>query len=336
MPTTLIGCSAPIGIGNMALELSKNLDEIDEVILIDYEWYDQNKYLEFPSRKVINRSNYKRSGKNLGNFLKLKSAEVERKFLFIETTWGLAKYLNPKSCYLIPMWEQDSITAESKLCDNIISITKYGLKLMSSLNLQPRYIPFPIEMQKQRPRKEIKTILHNAGSFGGDFRKGTPEAIEIFQKSGLSENGVSLIVTSLLDPDSSLIDIYSKDPRNITFSVGVRNSWKDIYGGADLLLYPSRIEGHALPVLEAHSFGIPALCTNVAPINEYESDSNYLLDSKPSGLGKRVTVNIDEAAKKLANLITSDFEKKSHEVFESSKLIYSWDALKPFWSAILK
>jgi glycosyltransferase involved in cell wall biosynthesis len=102
-----------------------------------------------------------------------------------------------------------------------------------------------------------------------------------------------------------------------------------------LLLFPSRIEGHALAILEAASFGIPALCTNVAPINEYESDPRFLISTFSASMG-RVTADVKDGAEKLRTLMDLNWEKKSKSVRKALQDSYSWAALGKIYDEVLK
>ena len=333
MPTTLICTSAPIGLGNMGISLAWNLDSIDQVVLIDYPEYNLESNLIFPKSKISLRSGLQ----NLNPvrvFLENQIAESKRKFLFLETSWGLSALLPKDRTYIFPMWEQPSAILESKSCSNIISTTNHGHRFLSSLNIFSRKVDFPINLpHKFQPVDRVQNILHNAGSFGGNFRKGTPEAIEIFQHSELHSSGVNLVVSALRPPDDELLRLVDKAPQGIEFRVGVKSTWAELYKGIDLLLYPSRLEGHALPVLEAHSFGIPALCTDVPPINEYESDAHYLLPiSKRTG--NFVKVDVPASVSILQKVCSESQTQKSLNVRKIVEKNYSWLVMKEIYESL--
>jgi glycosyltransferase involved in cell wall biosynthesis len=333
MPTTLICTSAPIGLGNMGISLASNVDSIDQIVLIDYPEYTPETCLSFPKSKVRLRSGLQ----NLNMvrvFLENEISDSKRKFLFLETSWGLSALLPKERTYIFPMWEQPSAMLESKFCSNIISTTNHGHRLLSSLNIFSRKVDFPVNIsQKFQPVDRVQNILHNAGSFGGNFRKGTPEAIEIFQNSELHSSGVNLIISALRPPDDELLRLVEKAPQGIEFRVGVKETWAELYENIDLLLYPSRLEGHALPVLEAHSFGIPALCTNVSPINEYESDADYLLPIIER-TGNSVKVNVTASVDVLQKVCSESQIQKSLMLRKSVEHNYSWLVMKEVYESL--
>lgn len=56
-----------------------------------------------------------------------------------------------------------------------------------------------------------------------------------------------------------------------------------IYGGADLLVMPSTIEGFGLPVLEAMACGTPVICSRAASLPEVGGDAVVYFDPLSSG-----------------------------------------------------
>ena len=333
MPTTLICTSAPTGLGNMGLSLALNINGIDKVILIDYSEYKFHETLAFPNSKVIFRTDLPHI-MDVQSILENQVKDPARKFLFLETSWGLSEFLPKNRNYIFPMWEQPSAKLEASYCSNILSVTNHGHRFLSSLGIYNRKIEFPVNIsQTFRKVTKVKNILHNAGSYGGNFRKGTPEAIEIYQKSGVESLGINLTISALKPPTDELISLVGKAPRGIDFKIGVKETWTELYEDIDLLLYPSRLEGHALPVLEAHSLGIPALCTNFSPINEYESESKYLL---PIAERKEFSVMVDTSlsAKILLNLCTEPQSQKSISLRQNVEKYYSWRAMRETYECL--
>lgn len=317
----------------MASELCSHVQNIDSVIFITYPEYPTK--LHFNDEKVIGQAELS-SRQTLIPILKKLSKEKDRKFLFIETSWGLSRFTPSQNNYLIPMWEQENWKVEMNYCDNFISVTKFGLSVFRSAQVASRFLPFPIqENSSRRTRTGIKNILHNAGSFGGDFRKGTPEAVRIFQKSGLGHQGVQLTISSIRPPDIELIEIVNENSEGIVFDSKLKDSWMENYQNMDLLLFPSRVEGHALAVLEAHSFGIPALVTDCAPINEYELDPRFHI-RVAQRKGLRSFVDLDDGAHKLRSLMDIDYSAKSLEVLNIFNSNYSWKSTLKFYEAVFK
>jgi len=333
LPTTLICTGSPIGLGIMAAEISKIVNSVDSVIFIDYPQYKD--HLEFENISVITRSALGRQSE-LKPVMEILTREPDRKFLYLETSWGLSKFTPYSRNYYLPMWEQESWKEEARNCGNFISITKHGLKIFRSQGISARYLPFPVAGNlKIEPRKHLRRILHNGGSFGGNFRKGTLEAIRIFQDSNIVEFGVELVITSLAYPPQEVINTINLNPVGITIDPTQKISWRENYKEIDLLLFPSRVEGHALAVIEAASLGIPALVTDTPPINEYDEDERFKIPIKGFH-SSRADIDIAGGARKLLSLLQVDWEDKSSEVFFKYKNNQSWQVLSNYYETLLK
>ena len=321
MPVTLVSHSAAIGLGVMTEQLMKNIKEIDSLILIDFN--DDVQKINFSAFNVLERHHVD----NLApakKSLKLLAKDKARKFLFIERSRGLAKYSPKESNFLIPMWEQEPLRKELKFHNNLISITRFTSEYLSRLGRQSHYIPWGVEASCFKPVTGYpRKILHNAGGYGGDFRKGTPEAIQIFQRSNIAELGITLTISTFKEPPKELCKLVNSNPNGIIWDYSYKNTIDDIYRGFDLLLYPSRVEGHALPALEAHVRGIPVLCSDQPPINEYQNDIRFRLPIK-SRKGKRVYTDIEKGSEVLKSLINIDFTSVSSTFQTEAIEMYNW------------
>ncbi len=70
-----------------------------------------------------------------------------------------------------------------------------------------------------------------------------------------------------------------------------------LYGGARLLVYPSRYEGFGLPVLEAMACGVPVVTTNVSSMPEVAGDAALLVDPDDvAGLAAAIVRLVDDPA----------------------------------------
>lgn len=69
-----------------------------------------------------------------------------------------------------------------------------------------------------------------------------------------------------------------------------------LYQHSELFVYPSKYEGFGLVVLEAMSFGLPVITTNISSLPEAVGDAGILVD----------VVNANELAEKMFELINSD------------------------------
>ncbi|MES2179813.1 MAG: glycosyltransferase [Gemmatimonadota bacterium] len=302
--------------------------------------------LKFPSRCRLDvfDDEIPRSALNL-------SQGLEKKFVYIESSYGLARHtrvVESVETIYVPMWEQGSVPLEAQFADSIVCVTKHTYQTMSPKENQfqtLQYLPWPVETNGSTKRvvTSVKTILHNAGSLGGNLRKGTYQAIEMFQKSGLGKKGVTLIIHAWKPPTPELAALLMKSPDGIIWSNQFLERADDIYATyePDLLLCPSKIEGHALVVLEAMARGIPALVTDSPPINEYEHQMNgdFMLLKvaryEPSPLAAPYAiVDTDWGAEKLSFVCGWNMERKSRQVADLVEREYSWNALGEKWRAL--
>jgi glycosyltransferase involved in cell wall biosynthesis len=326
MPTTLIATSAGIGIGIMAQTMERNIDAIDSVVICDYPESICKTKLHF--MKCISRFDLGNE-KSIFPLLVNLQKDKNRKFLTIETSWNLSKFIDPDKNFYIPMWEQDSARLECQNSKNIISITKKTKNVVNSMGFNSAFLPYPIETMNMefKQRKKVKKILHNAGSLGGNLRKGTPEAISMFQKSGLANNDIELHIHSWKEPPEEIQRMLSKDSMGIFWNNNFHDDYMKIYEDMDLLLFPSRLEGHAMVVLEAMAHGLPAIVSNVSPIDEYENDLDYKVPIA-SKCGNYSFVDCEAGASILQKICMSDISFKSIESHLFVKNNMSWDVFK--------
>lgn len=65
----------------------------------------------------------------------------------------------------------------------------------------------------------------------------------------------------------------------VEFTPGVSDDeLREIYSRAEILLFPSLIEGYGWPIVEAQACGCPVACLNLSPMNELNALPDLLLD----------------------------------------------------------
>lgn len=89
---------------------------------------------------------------------------------------------------------------------------------------------------------------------------------------------------------------------------------KKIYANAALFIFPSKYEGFGLPVLEAMTFNIPVLCSNIPVLKELFGDSVKYFDP----------YDVDSLSSAIMNVINSDDGCCESDYSEIIKM-YSWD-----------
>jgi glycosyltransferase involved in cell wall biosynthesis len=132
------------------------------------------------------------------------------------------------------------------------------------------YFPWGTNIDLFTPylRKTNKNVIffHSAGVGGINFRKGTDLLIKAFQDV---QGPVKLIIHAQVELGhfgSEIANIVANDKR-ITF-INETVSAPGLYHLGDVYVYPNRLDGLGLSVIEALSCGLPVICTDSAPCNE--------------------------------------------------------------------
>ncbi len=89
----------------------------------------------------------------------------------------------------------------------------------------------------------------------------------------------------------------------------------DIYAQADFMILLSEYEGFGLPVLEAQSFNVPVICSDITVFREIAEDSATFVNYN----------NLDESARRITRLVQSTSEQEGMiEKGRLNTLNFSW------------
>ena len=91
-----------------------------------------------------------------------------------------------------------------------------------------------------------------------------------------------------------------------------------LYGGAELLVYPSFYEGFGLPPLESMACGTPVIASNVTSIPEILGDSAILCSPQDIDILSESILSVIFDEKQKANLIKKGFIKANSLTWEST------------------
>lgn len=329
MSTTLITNIEPNGVGVMSRELARHVPEITKVIAVRCDT-NVNNDLVFPCETHVPYKTVRTED--------LRRADND-KFLYVESACGAD--LGDRESIFIPMWEQGATAIEAQRSHSkIIAITKHTKAFLKErFGLESILLPWPVDVPKSfRLISSVRTILHNAGGLGANFRKGTPQAIRIFQKSGVAKDGVKLVIRAHSAPPIEIVDTISAAPDGIKWVSGFSESLDELYENVDLLLHPSKLDGSPLIPYEAMARGIPALVTDIPPLNECEND--FLISIaryEPSPLlAPYVIVDVDAGAEKLRTICSMDLSLKSGQVRETVIRERSRETVGSIWRELCK
>ena len=174
----------------------------------------------------------------------------------------LNKWLNKKVSKVIVISEalkQFSIEVE-KINLNKIIVIRYGLD------------NFELKVKNKNLRKQL-------GYTDKDFvfgiiarlteQKGHIYLLEAFKKISTKHKEVKLLIVGDGHLKNHLKDIVEKiNLKNSVHFLGIREDTPDIYNAIDAFIHPSLWEGFGLVFLEAMSFSLPIIATNVSAIPE--------------------------------------------------------------------
>lgn len=152
------------------------------------------------------------------------------------------------------------------------------------------YIPWGTDIDLFSPRDCSRhcdselVFFHSAGMGGIGLRKGTDLLVRAFDRL---IGDARLIIHSQVPVEtySAVVDIIKNNNR-IDFIYKTVPA-PGLYHLGDVYVYPSRLEGLGLTLMEALASGLPVITTNCAPMNEFVEDGfNGLLVDVEAYLGR--------------------------------------------------
>lgn len=144
---------------------------------------------------------------------------------------------------------------------------------------------------------------------GGSWYKNRPGVIELFGAIGRGSTDLRLVMVGP-EPDPELTRRITEEKLEgrVHFLQGVANeNLRALYAGAELLLFPSLMEGFGWPIVEAQACGTTVVTTNIAPMTEVGGDAAVYLPKAPMDPAGR-TRWVQEARPLLAGLLAESPE----------------------------
>ncbi|MBI5307231.1 MAG: glycosyltransferase, partial [Planctomycetes bacterium] len=191
--------------------------------------------------------------------------------------------------------------------DAVLCSTKRTFHLVKDV-CNAHYIGWGVDTGLFRPgESEDKkyTFFHNAGWLGINYRKMTPSVITAFDIISRALPDVTLFIHAQAGLEmlpAGVADIVRNNPR-ITYHVETVPA-PGLYHKGRILLFPSKLEGLGLPLLEGLACGLPAIATDAPPMNEFVRDGyNGLLVKVATRLTRQDNIAFPEEIVDMADLI---------------------------------
>ncbi|MEK7698934.1 MAG: glycosyltransferase, partial [Planctomycetota bacterium] len=194
-----------------------------------------------------------------------------------------------------------------RLYDAVLCSTKRTFHLVKDI-CNAHYIGWGVDTDLFRPgESEDKkyTFFHNAGWLGINFRKMTPSVIIAFDAVSSLLPDATLFIHAQVELERlpvEVVTIVRNNPR-ITYHVETVPA-PGLYYKGRILLFPSKLEGLGLPLLEGLACGLPAIATDAPPMNEFVRDGyNGLLVKVATRLTRQDNIAFPEEIIDMADLI---------------------------------
>lgn len=205
----------------------------------------------------------------------LEENEIEIVFFNEEYDWDLVRFCKSLGRKVVTYLDYYKDDWKNDLCiyDAIFCSTKRTFNLIKNM-ANAYYVGWGIDTDLFKPMEvETKyTFFHNAGWFGINFRKMTPAVIYAFNEISKDNDYTLLIHAQLgaefLPPEIASIILNNK---RITFHVETIPA-PGLYHKGNIYVYPSKLDGLGLTLIEALSCGLPAITTDEPPMNEFVKD----------------------------------------------------------------
>lgn len=200
-----------------------------------------------------------------------------------EYDWSLVKYVKEKSIKVVTYLDyyKDDWKPYMYLYDAVLCSTKRTYNLVKNF-CNAYYVGWGIDTELFKPTNnstEKYTFFHNAGWLGINYRKMTPAVILAFEAVSRYLPDATLFIhaqTALEKLPPEVLNIVNNTPR-ITYHVATVPA-PGLYHKGHILVFPSKLEGLGLPLLEGMACGLPAVATDAPPMNEFvQNNYNGLL-----------------------------------------------------------
>lgn len=194
-----------------------------------------------------------------------------------EYDWGLVDFCKRKGLKVITYLDyyKDDWKSSMYLYDAVLCSTKRTFNLVKDF-CNAYYIGWGIDTDLFKPSTcdgKKYTFFHNAGWLGINYRKMTPAVILAFDTISRYNPDATLFVHTQVELEKLPPQIVQMVRNNsqITYHVETLPA-PGLYHKGSILVFPSKLEGLGLPLLEGMACGLPAIATDAPPMNDFVQD----------------------------------------------------------------
>jgi len=218
-----------------------------------------------------------------GEFKKWIKSNQIKIVLFNEQRWYIpllwCKQLNIKTICYVDYYKENELELFNAY-DGLICNTKRHYSVFKS-HKNSIYLPWGTDLRvfnkNHSSTKDELTFFHSCGM--APYRKGTDLIIEAF-------SSIDLPFKLIIHTQKTLSEVYpnlNKKIQNLKSSgkleiISKTVKWPGLYHLGDVYLYPSRLDGIGLSLIEAIASGLAIITTNNAPMSDFVSNNGELVD----------------------------------------------------------
>lgn len=344
MTTGIIGYLTARGLGTMTHDLRVQLGIQHQLVPVDHGWGYVPEWAT-GNEIYLDQLNVQREDLEIWKEVFGIDTVVSIETSYGDNTFKWAKELGMKTI-LIVMWE--SFNPHMQAYRDVDVYIAPSFKAYQEIPFDNKiFLPYPVDTDlfkfKQR-NGPAKLFVHNAGSGGMNGRKGTFETLIAFLAAKISCPDIRLLVRSQKPIEEIVPELNTDGMAGVTFE-GPMEFREDLYQEGDVLIYPSKYDGHALVSLEGMASGMPVITTDAPPMNEYwrpgerELLVKVVKEEKPSGLvNPHCMSNMVNGADLMQKIIwcakndMSEISTRNRQIVEKE---HSWNMLRERWAKVL-
>jgi len=211
------------------------------------------------------------------------------------------------------------------LYDAVLCSTKRTFNLVKAF-CNAYYVGWGINTELFKPLTSNggkSTFFHNAGWLGINYRKMTPAVILAFDTISRYNPDATLFIHAQVELEKlppQIVQMVRNNSR-ITYHVETVPA-PGLYHKGRILLFPSKLEGLGLPLLEGMACGLPAIATDAPPMNEFVQDGhNGLLVKVAHKLTRQDNIAFPEEIVDVDDLILKmDYLMKNPELVNKMQI----------------